>query len=472
MKVVYAPSPQLDDLLPADAEALIEEARRRQRHRRFAVAGATAAVIAGLVAYLSVSRTSVPPKAPAATSLTTASPGPIVDAKAFHGHGNLAFVSRDQLYVLDGSTGKLTAVTSGTRVTGAPSAPSFSPNGKWLAYSFGNGGAGVANADGTSAETIMTTGSSPGWMPNNELLVGTTLFRLSPSGRAITAGSVSPDLVGWAPDGSGYAFVQPIVKNGPNGSFRGVEQLQLANTLTGTRTVWRSTSISFARATGFHGNFVKGVIVLPHHGGLLFWVDPDQSASLAADGMRVYEVRSARATPIDLAVTVGQTVSVGSNGVLAIGSGGNRYAWMTKTVETCVIATANCSDVRTPAGDVTIDPAWSPNGKTLAFVEAPSSSASDFFQPTLTKWYSTHHLWLLSSSSSVPTEVRDTAGASVPVWSSNGKSVLYESGDALWLIGRPGATPTQVASPLFWSGAWPSYYGQIDWSGQFSWSAS
>jgi hypothetical protein len=43
-----------------------------------------------------------------------------VNANAFHGHGNLAFVSRGELYLLDGSTNRLTAVTSGAQVAGAP----------------------------------------------------------------------------------------------------------------------------------------------------------------------------------------------------------------------------------------------------------------------------------------------------------------------------------------------------------------
>ena len=98
---------------------------------------------------------SAPPKAPA-KALTSSDPSPVVDAKAFHGHGDLAFVSRDRLYVLDGTTGKLTAVTSGAEVA---SAPALSPDGKWLAYSVGQSGAGVVRADGTSARAVTATGA-------------------------------------------------------------------------------------------------------------------------------------------------------------------------------------------------------------------------------------------------------------------------------------------------------------------------
>lgn len=244
--------------------------------------------MAGLLAYLLVSGTSAPPKAPA-KALTSSGPSPVVDAKAFHGHGDLAFVSRDRLYVLDGTTGKLTAVTSGAEVA---SAPAFSPDGKWPAYSVGQSGAGVVRADGTSARAVTASGGRPRWMPNGGLLVGTTLYRISPSGRVTPVGAVPSGLVAWAMDGSGYAFVTRDVTSGPGGSFQGSERLQLASSLTGKRTVWRSTPVSFTKQSGFRGGVFDGVVVLPHHEGLLFWVDPEQSASLAADGMHVYELRS------------------------------------------------------------------------------------------------------------------------------------------------------------------------------------
>ena len=162
MKVLHAPPRHVADHPPTDAEALIEEARRRQRRRRHVLAGTGGALVAGLLAYLLVSGTSAPSKTPA-KALTSSGPSPVVDAKAFRGHGDLAFVSRDRLYVLDGTTGKLRAVTSGAEVA---SAPAFSPDGKWLAYSLGQSGAGVAHADGTSARTVTAGGGGPRWMPN------------------------------------------------------------------------------------------------------------------------------------------------------------------------------------------------------------------------------------------------------------------------------------------------------------------
>ena len=93
-------------------------------------------------------------------------------------------------------------------------------------------------------------------------------------------------------------------------------------------------------------------------------------------------------------------------------------------------------------------PTWSPDGRTLAFVGAPGSSVTDFFQPTLRRWYATHALWVLRAGSRTPSRIRGANRASVPIWSANGKSLLYKASDALWLLPTLSSKPVRIVSPL------------------------
>ena len=111
-------------------EALIEEARRRQRRRRRKV-GAAALAIAGMCSYLAIGGrgAGVPSATPAAHAASR--DVPYADPAALHGHGDLAFVSRDRLWVIDGAKDRLTAVSSRSQQA---SGPRFSPDGRWLTY--------------------------------------------------------------------------------------------------------------------------------------------------------------------------------------------------------------------------------------------------------------------------------------------------------------------------------------------------
>jgi TolB protein len=369
------------------------------------------------------------------------------------------------LLVLNGNTGSRVLVAPRRE---EPSAPRFSPNGRWLSFSLGRGRVGIARADGRA---VRVAKGAAVWLPNSDLLLGHSIFRVSPRGRArlLRVAQAPANLSVWASDGSRYAFVSRRLVYGKRGGFHGIEQLKLSDALRGPQTLWHEERISFNRRDGFIGNAIAGIVVLPHHEGVLVSFDPMQSASIAADGTPLYEIRSARGPLHKLGVTVGQRISIGAAGHVAVGGGGDRYAWTTKTVETCAVANARCTAVAAPADKLTLDPAWSPNGKTLAFVAATPKAEGDFFQKTIKRWYATRHLWLLQARSTRPVELPGTTGAATPVWSRDGKSILYVASDALWLIPRLGERPHAIAGPLFPPNHWPSYYGQIDWTSRFAW---
>jgi TolB protein len=391
----------------------------------------------------------------------------VADTAVFSGRGDLAFVSRGQLLVLDGATGKIRDL--GTEHVGDYTAPKFSPYGRWVAYNLGRGSEWVARADGTGAREVAHQGT-PEWLPNGLLVAGKELVSLSPKGSLRNAGSAA-GLVAWAPDGKEYVFLQtgPTVTKGSTSETPW--RLEVASSPGGPRTTWYRTTISVDKS-GTHGNYITRAFALPGKQGLLVEVDRDDADD--ADGQPIYEIRSPGAPLVQLgymlAPTAGGVVTFGPGATFALGAGPDRYAWMTKSALICQAATERCRALPTTRGTLTLDPAWSPNGKALAFVEAPSSNAGSFYPSQVIAWYATHHLFLLKGNYSAIAEIPGTKGASAPVWSLDSKSLLYVSGDGLWLLPGLDKTPVEIAAPLF-EPPWPSYYGQVDWPDQFAWSA-
>jgi hypothetical protein len=130
-----------------------------------------------------------------------------------------------------------------------------------------------------------------------------------------------------------------------------------------------------------------------------------------------------------------------------------------------------------PGSGVSLDPAWSPNGAQLAYVKAPTLLTSAW---PLNSWYAAHAIYLLDAHTNTTRRVGTIDGASVPNWSGNGRDLLYESGDGLWLTPLGSGTPVEIEHPLYSGAEWNTraghlagiaYYGQIPWDQQFSWSS-
>jgi Tol biopolymer transport system component len=141
---------------------------------------------------------------------------PSVNVAAFAGHGQLAFVSRGALWVLDGATMTLRLVAAPEM---RPANPVFSSDGRWLAFAAIRrppvpaalaSTVWLAHGDGSGVHPIGPgLGLSGGWSPAADVLAvtaGNTIRLISPSGQARTlARAPGLDSAAWSPDGSALA---------------------------------------------------------------------------------------------------------------------------------------------------------------------------------------------------------------------------------------------------------------------------
>jgi hypothetical protein len=399
---------------------------------------------------------------------------PVVNVSAFAGRGELAFISRGRLWVLDGEAGTLRRVAT-PGVT--PRGPAFSPDGRWLAFAGVSANPSaqastvwLARGDGSGAREVVTSGGLIGWSPVSDVLAvepGNTIQLIEPSRRVWTL-TRADGIWGavWSPDGRVLAVATRV--------WPSATTLATYPVAGGKPLIWLRLN---ARSGVLNG--MREVIIDPAgwwpRWGIGFWV--------FGDGM----VHNLDQTPLDAipapgkpVTPLGKTLSGGSapqaaaagNGWLAIvnasRSGFGRLVWQGKRVQACHPGLASCAAVPSPPSAVTLDPAWSPDGLRLAYVQAPYRASPGFPQNTVAAWYAAHQLWLYDPASGARREL-DASGASAPAWSTDGKSLLYAARDAIWLLPRLDGQPVRIAGPLFPPGHWPSYYGQVNWTGQFAW---
>lgn len=480
----------------AHTQALFEEAyRRRKRRRRVTLVTVALIGFAAAVAHgVSGGGRGAPSTGPHADG--GQADVPAVNGSAFSHHGELAFVSRGSLWILDGSSSSLRRVDTPGLV---PSAPSFSPDGRWLAFMASEerpaccyGRLQVVSSElwiakGNGRDPHQLTGlafhSVIGWNPRRDLLavtvgkaatapygVATGIDLITPAGgvRRLLSGS---HVWGgeWSPEGSALAASSEVPAHGSD------HQMGLLSSYTlgsASPTVWTESDGVIVPLGWWRG---WGVIYATVTAGGV----PGGSAS--ADGSNLYALSGPSAQVLLLGRTLENAAAgaptVSARGALAYVathvSGGEpgRDLWSGKQVVVCTPAPTRCAPVPHPATNVTLDPAWAPDGATLSYVEAPAVASVP--GPSLPGWYDAHRLVLYQPSDGEATAAAGRNGASVPDWAKNGKSLLYVAHNGLWMATSPARRPVEVAWPLF-APPWASnsYYGQVPFAAQFSWSAS
>lgn len=417
-------------------------------------------------------------------------PGPLaVDPTAWRGHGDLAFVSEGQLEVL-GNDSTLTAITGPP--AGTDTNPQWSPDGRWLAFL--NTGPGsefvlppptlwVVHVGGSGAQQVSTSGIAQyAWSPVSDVLAYTTS-----TGNELTPASLWTDVPGaaptyvaevgpgpgdlaWTPDGTRLAFDDAVpVTRSPTG--RPTSSLSTVALAGGTpQTAYQLTDGSSLRLAGWW----------PGGGGLLFWIDPDNSASLAETGLLLYGLAAGSSVPIQLARSlVGQQwlAPAPTGSTLAVVAGGGRTLWSPgRVVDRCDVPSGACQPAPIGQGTVGLAPAWTPSGGLLYAVSAASTGQGElpdaYYPGSMAHQDATSALWYLAPGAVTAQPLTQAGNAVVADQvGATGDAMLVVRDDALWLTSLTSSSPaTRIATPLYSSAGPSGYYAEVDWIGTFAWS--
>jgi Tol biopolymer transport system component len=418
---------------------------------------------------------------------------PSAEGRAPAGPGELAFVARSGLFLAGGPAGVLRRVS----VPGLPSAPAWSADHRWLAF--------LVTKPPPTANPYLQPAPSVLWVVT---AAGAGARRLTPASWDITSFAWSPRTGRLA-----VAVSLPTTKLGGAGAVvtvtpRGARTTLATGDVSGvawspsggqiaarlgefsTRHRWQGKLELLTPAggpprvvTASNGNVLDLAGWWPDGSGLLFWTDIGGSASVAADGLPLNTVSLAGGRPRPVAGTMlvhGSWLAFSPSGhAAAVVAGGYREIWSgSKHVVICRF-TGGCAAVAQPAGVISLDPSWSPDGRTLVFARASATGPfgpnghADFSPYWIRRWQATSRLWLANADGSHPRPLTAAGpGALDPVWGSDG-SLLFVRDDGLWLLPPSAARPTRVAGPL---GAltgqayYHTYYGYVPYPELAAWT--
>jgi hypothetical protein len=432
---------------------------------------------------------------PKAAASTPAPPGgaPVVSGTAFAGHGRLAFVSGNRLYILDGTAPGKPARLHPVAAGKVPGDLAWSPDGKWLAFLVGAPNAGgsvtggqlwLTGPDGQDPHPVLTSSDGFAWSPTADVLAAISggsleVVAVGQAPRPVLSTAGLTGTPAWSPDGATVAV--SVLQYTADKGFTGSEIDLVTPGKNGARV--RDLAHSASDALLIDAWWTDGL-------GLFAWSDPQGSASIAADGVPLVSyplVSNPFAGPAGTlpSTLVHPSFAVPFGSGVTVVTGGDRYLWNAKTIEFCP-AVGSCGPaVNASPPPVNLDPAWAPSAgePTLAFVHAAQETEAGFGQSVLVAWYKTRQLWIWVGIGGNPYQVTGAGtGIAAPTWSADGRLILYVRDNALWLIdpfgGRVRTTPghpalsggpaVRVVSQLF-AGAWPDYYGYTDWQSQFAW---
>ena len=311
--------------------------------------------------------------------------------------------------------------------------PQWSPDGRTLGYLDGQR-LWLADRSGRPHLLLERPIDSFSWSPVADVVAAVPVPHGAPGGLVVvnTAGQVTT-LVGpdfyvdsyrWSPDGRTLAYSEalPAMSAGP------------ANRTD--RLYVRRLADPAPRLVPYDPGPGNGIILgpwWPDRSGIYLWPDPDHSSSIAADGLELQSVSltDGHATGIGLTLPHPQTLSVSPDGArVVVMEGGSRFLTQTKRLVICAIGGPRCSAVPQPAGAVSVEASWAPDGKEIVFVRAAASQDVD-----TGAWLPTTRLYLYDLISGRAREIEGApSSVGYPEFSPDGRDVIFQHGGDLLMV--------------------------------------
>ena len=370
--------------------------------------------------------------------------------------GSLAFRRSGDIWVQHLPDGVPNRVSQG----GGTERPQWSVSGEWLSYRQ-NGKLVVAPVNGNRREARLLDADAV-WSPLKDELAfvdhaGLCLLSFdgnSESKRVLVPETRMQDPADpvWSPDGTRLAFLAQ-------------------------HRLWR---------VNVDGSDVQEVFSAADHDGLVMrgWsadgrylvlsVDPDSSASVAADGLALTFVPVDGGKPHIFAASVllySDFLSVSLDRLeLLVSAGGGRESWQDKRVTLIDAATGKFTFL-TNAASSAVSPSWSTDGRYIVYVSAPAAgtiAGEEQVRQALSK----RRIWTMTGDGK---QMRQLTADSryrdeYPSWSRNGY-ILFVRLDAkdnasLWTVNPNRGALLQIVENLDLDSG---YYGHIEWDKYLAW---
>lgn len=375
--------------------------------------------------------------------------------------GRVAFLRGGALHVVD------LATCEDRIVAPAASAPvRFSPDGRWLAF----GEAQVVPALGGALQRPFgreVAGAPHAWAWSPD---GRRLAAITKRGGVVLGGPERPTRRllrdGWGASGLLFA---------PDGSLVVARSLYLKRRAANYhQEIWLLAGPTYTPRLVF--GVRKGVApprlatVSPDGGYVFFWLDPLNSASLAADGLPLHVKRTASgAVGPRLAPTLlYDDFSSWCDRRLVIAAGGDRYATYRKRL--IVVSWAGpgygqlwrTRDLSRDARLSWISPACTPDGRQIA-----ASAGRNWIETRFGK--EARSIWLLSVDGSIRRRFTSPPKGTtdeLPRWTADGRAILFwrTRADGRGSLYAVRADTGRLLGPLAHAGPTENYYGHYGWA--------